>query len=482
MYDYRGGGAFRVGVYYTPYLAYCCGMRPDKARRLAKELMCAGTSSSRKQQILHRFQHALYQSRNERQRAQLEYEWERAQLESCQFCSPYRKCFWCEEYQWLNDGPPQFSTRQLRRKRKRTRAASIIQRCWKHFRAVRRKQDVFMSILLGEVRRKPYVPQDVYMSMLLGEERVIVRRKECGDLQGLSLKDVEAAYAGVDAGGAGSTHARIGPPLNRPADSASLRAATNLRAVQRRVARIEKERNEAMTAASAAVGEVVPGARVSKLSTVDGRLLVVLDDAIDASDVDSARFALEHRAAFRRTERSVAEHPEVTHGVTEHDAEAFCATPLYRRIERLVTLFFSDRGFEPNRIYTNAMTFGDAAFMHRDAERVRRGEADNVTALLYPPEKWDTSLAGETIFFSEANDAIDAVLPRPGRLLLFTASIQHCGRPPSRLYWGQRFTLAIKFAARGPLEGGSDEEEGDDDDEGDGGLRLQANGGLDEVD
>ena len=39
------------------------------------------------------------------------------------------------------------------------------------------------------------------------------------------------------------------------------------------------------------------------------------------------------------------------------------------------------------------------------------------------------------------------MLPKPGRLLLFVASIQHCGRAPSRLFWGQRFTLAIKFVA-----------------------------------
>ena len=38
------------------------------------------------------------------------------------------------------------------------------------------------------------------------------------------------------------------------------------------------------------------------------------------------------------------------------------------------------------------------------------------------------------------------LLPKPGRLR-FVASIKHCGRPPSRLFWGQRLTLAIKFVA-----------------------------------
>ena len=59
------------------------------------------------------------------------------------------------------------------------------------------------------------------------------------------------------------------------------------------------------------------------------------------------------------------------------------------------------------------------------------------------------SLAGETMFFTEDEAARHAVLPMPGRLLLFVASIKHCGRPPSRLFWGQRLTLAVKFGASG---------------------------------
>lgn len=135
--------------------------------------------------------------------------------------------------------------------------------------------------------------------------------------------------------------------------------------------------------------------------------------------------------------------------MTEHDANEFCATPLYKRISLLVSLFFSEtcgtRGFVPNRIYTNAMGFGDHAHMHRDSS----GEANdaNVTALLYPNPNWDSSYAGETVMFTEDSDATEVIQPRPGRLLLFRASVQHVGRPPSRLFWGQRFTLAIKFVA-----------------------------------
>ena len=88
-----------------------------------------------------------------------------------------------------------------------------------------------------------------------------------------------------------------------------------------------------------------------------------------------------------------------------------------------------------------ASQFGDVAHIHRD------GGMENVTALLYPNAEWHPSYSGETMFFAEDEAARQAILPRPGRLLLFCAAIKHCGRPPSRLFWGQRLTLAIKFAA-----------------------------------
>jgi SM-20-related protein len=286
----------------------------------------------------------------------------------------------------------------------------------------------------------------------------------------------EAAYAGVDAAGSACTHARSGPPVARPSTPTSLRAEASLRKARQRIARLEQEERSARAAASAALSATAPGATVSRMLTIDGRLVLVLDGALEEADVSAACFALGQRAAFRQAEQSVSERPEQRHGVTEHDATEFCATPLYRRIAALLPLFFPEANYTPNRIYTNAMAFGDCALMHRDAER-RSGVPDpsveNVTALFYANPSWETGYAGETVFFSEAGDAVEVVLPRPGRLLLFAASIQHVGRPPSRLFWGQRYTLAIKFAAQplaederqGRLAHGDDEDEEDEEDE-----------------
>ena len=81
--------------------------------------------------------------------------------------------------------------------------------------------------------------------------------------------------------------------------------------------------------------------------------------------------------------------------------------------------------------------------VHRDASGER--EEQCVTALMYPNAEWDSSWSGETVFFNEADLVKLAVMPKPGRLVLFVSSMKHVGRPPSRLFFGQRFTMAVKF-------------------------------------
>ena len=63
-----------------------------------------------------------------------------------------------------------------------------------------------------------------------------------------------------------------------------------------------------MNEAKNALASVVPGASIAKMATIDGRLLVVLDGAVQPSEVETALFALEHRAAFRRRTLTTTDH------------------------------------------------------------------------------------------------------------------------------------------------------------------------------
>ena len=253
---------------------------------------------------------------------------------------------------------------------------------------------------------------------------------------------VEDALAGVNAEDAAG-HVRAGPvlgPLKKPSVDESV-ALEAFKACAAKMAELERQQQSTLQLATQGLQKVCGvTASVAHMGVVDGRMLVAMDGAVPARLMDAARDALQERAAFRRVEQS-SPNAEQLHCVTDHDASSFCVTELYGRISQLVRLFFPGRAYSPHRIYTNAMSFGDVAHIHRD------GNHESVTALLYPNEKWQPSFSGETMFFSEDESARHAVLPRPGRLLLFVGSIKHCGRPPSRLFWGQRFTLAIKFAA-----------------------------------
>ena len=267
--------------------------------------------------------------------------------------------------------------------------------------------------------------------------------------------EAEVAYGGTAAAGEAQQAAdaiadggRDVGPVRQAVDTVTQRAAEALQKSVQRVAALELEADLATAAASAAVAEVVPGARVERLTTLGGRLVVVIDDVFEQADLEQLRNSLEHRARFARREVSRRDRPEQQHFVTEHDLAAFLTTPVYRRIAQVLPLFFAGRPLTPNRIYTNAMLFGDVAHAHRDAAKCEQQHEENVTALVYSNGEWDSSCAGETIFFSDdREDARLAVLPRPGRLLLFAAPLLHVGRAPSRLFWGQRFTTAIKFVA-----------------------------------
>lgn len=98
-------------------------------------------------------------------------------------------------------------------------------------------------------------------------------------------------------------------------------------------------------------------------------------------------------------------------------------------------------GFRLRRAYCNFATFGDMLFTHTDVPDGKQG----VTALWYIAPRWDIEWGGETILYDRGRDALVCVSPRPGRLLMFDGSILHAGRPPNRVCYAPRYTLAFKF-------------------------------------
>lgn len=172
------------------------------------------------------------------------------------------------------------------------------------------------------------------------------------------------------------------------------------------------------------------------------RHIIVIDYAIPLDLVaDLYQSLLADR--FRRTEFARPDTKQYKHHLVEYNPNELRKYAVSQIVTALVKLCFPAEPLEMYRVYTNAILFGDVAFMHRDSD-----SDDHITALLYPnlePE-WRAEFGGETVFYDESREIIDAVEPRPGRLCLFTGSILHKGSPPGRLVYESRFTTAFKFS------------------------------------
>jgi len=238
----------------------------------------------------------------------------------------------------------------------------------------------------------------------------------------------------------------------RPRCSKSINGEPELSALRcfvEDVREMERQRAESASLAAEALKALMPSAQLSKAASVDGRLLFVIDGAVP-QEVHENLFDCLQTDAFRRTEFARPDTREYRHHVVEYNPEKLVRTQLFHVVERLLRLLFPDsEGLEVYRIYTNAVMFGDAAFVHRDSS-----DLDHVTVLVYPNPEWAPELGGETVFYSESGEIVEAVEPRPGRICLFHGNILHKGSPPSRLLWGCRYTTAFKFAPEAPVPTG----------------------------
>lgn len=178
---------------------------------------------------------------------------------------------------------------------------------------------------------------------------------------------------------------------------------------------------------------------VARSASIDGRRIFVLDDVVPQEDAAALHLIVSHRQ-FTKTERASNAHADYTHWVTHVDLDAAARLAVAAAARRAVgELFPGDRTMF--RAYCNVAQFGDMLFAHRDCAP---GKTD-ITALYYVCVEWNIDWGGETVFFDDAGDAVFAVTPRPRRMVVFDGAIRHVGRPPNRICFEPRYTLAMKF-------------------------------------
>ena len=179
---------------------------------------------------------------------------------------------------------------------------------------------------------------------------------------------------------------------------------------------------------------------------VGGRSIVVLDEMLPADEVAALTAALED-GRFKRSEYARPDTIDHKHWVIEPISPQTEAPSLGVVTKQAVEQFFGE-GYEPSRIYCNVALYGDVLMPHSDCHE----QDDRVTALWYVTTQWNVEWGGETVFFDKNDDAVFCVSPKPGRLTVFHGAIKHVGRPPNRVCYAPRFTLALKFV-RPPVSG-----------------------------
>ena len=177
----------------------------------------------------------------------------------------------------------------------------------------------------------------------------------------------------------------------------------------------------------------------SRTTEIDGRPLRVFDDLLP-NVADYVRGL--SNAAFTRTEIARPDTAEYMHWATEVKLENLVRQPIFELTRRAVLGFeTSEFAYRPYRAYTNVASYGDMLFTHTDC----LPERHDLTALWYLCDRWNLEWGGETVFYDSLDEVAYAVIPKPGRLVVFDGAIKHVGRPPNRICYVPRYTFAIKF-------------------------------------
>ena len=179
---------------------------------------------------------------------------------------------------------------------------------------------------------------------------------------------------------------------------------------------------------------------LTRSHTIEDRPIRVYDDLVALPAIQQLTAAFT-KAGFTRTEIARPETGGFRHWVTEIPLDTAAQLAVYRPTLDAVRDFDGGKPFRIYRSYCNYAAYGDMLFTHTDC----RPDEKDLTALWYIAGEWNVEWGGETLFYNSRLDAEVAVTPKPGRLVVFDGRITHAGRPPNRICYAPRYTLAFKL-------------------------------------
>ncbi|MDP5189495.1 2OG-Fe(II) oxygenase [Rheinheimera baltica] len=172
---------------------------------------------------------------------------------------------------------------------------------------------------------------------------------------------------------------------------------------------------------------------------VDGKQIWVFDTLCPAAESKELYTNLV-ASPFKRDEFAKPETQEYRHWAINFNSMFYKSLPVYQRcLDTIKQLTGKD--YQAYRGYVNHATFGDMLFTHTDCKPGN----DELTILVYICDEWNLEWGGETLFFNNEDDCVFACTPKPGRVVIFNGAIKHVGRPPNRICFHPRYTLAFKM-------------------------------------
>jgi SM-20-related protein len=186
----------------------------------------------------------------------------------------------------------------------------------------------------------------------------------------------------------------------------------------------------------------MPEPRIGRVQ-IEGRDLFICDNLIDPAMANAIGAAVK-RMHFIRKEKSRPDVPGLV-AVADIDAALLTKDPFFLRLRAIAEKMLPGEVLRDMRAYVNCAVYGDSYFTHRDCPP----ERNDVTVLYYANLAWQADWGGETLFYNDENDAVLAVSPRPGRLVVGRGSILHRANVPTRSCYEERFTIAYKMFSDG---------------------------------
>ena len=174
---------------------------------------------------------------------------------------------------------------------------------------------------------------------------------------------------------------------------------------------------------------------------ISGRDLFICDNLIDPAMVTAIGTDLK-TMPFMRKEKSRAGVPGLASSADINSA-LLPTDPFFLRLRAIAEKLFPGEGLRDIRAYVNSAIKSDSYYIHRDCPENR----NDVTVLYYANLNWQPDWGGETIFYKDDNDAVLAVSPRPGRLVVSRGAILHRGTVPTHDCDEARLTIAYKLRA-----------------------------------